>query len=83
MAEETAQPAPQRTAGYSVKQDQAEAFGKVWHHNGVNIILQDSHYKFATDFANVCLRSFIQMCQQQFVAAQKAAAEANKSMVTL
>ncbi len=44
---------------------QAEGFGKVWHHNGVGIILNDSHYKFARDFANVVLRNFVQMCEAE------------------
>lgn len=37
----------------------AKSFGKVWDSGGIKIILDDVHFKFATDFANIALRSFI------------------------
>lgn len=77
------QAAPAPAQQYSVGIDQAKEFAKVWHHNGVNIILQDSHYKFATDFANVALQSFIRMCQQQMATAVAAAKAAQAAKVTL
>jgi len=53
-----------------VKPNEAQSFAKVWNYNGVAIVLDDVHFKFAADFANVVLRSFIQ--QQMSMAAQNA-----------
>ena len=58
----------------------AQGFGKVWHHNGIGIILADSHYKFATDFANVVMRNFID--QTRAAMAKEEAAEAEKKKKT-
>lgn len=55
---------------------QAKEFGKVWTHNGVAIFMDDAHYKFAADFANVVLKSFVEE-------AQRKAAEAAKPKIVL
>ena len=68
-----AQPAPQKLAFPQVPRGEAAKFAKVWNHNGVNIILQDSSLKFAEDFANVVLRNFVQSCAAQAAALAKAA----------
>ena len=78
----TAQPAPQKLAFPQVPRGEAAKFAKVWHHNGVNIILQDSALKFAEDFANVVLRNFVQSCAAQAAAMAKAAKpEEKKSLI--
>jgi hypothetical protein len=56
----------------------AQGFGKVWHHNGIGIILADSHYKFATDFANVVLRNFIDQTRADMEKEEREAAEKAK-----
>jgi hypothetical protein len=56
----------------------AMGFGKVWHHNGIGIILADSHYKFATDFANVVIRNFIDQTRAEIAAEEKKQAEEKK-----
>ena len=56
----------------------AKGFGKVWHHNGIGIILADSHYKFATDFANVVLRNFIDQTRAEREKEEKEQAEKKK-----
>lgn len=59
-----------------VSGQQAKDFGKVWTHKGIAIFMDDTHYQFAADFANVVLKSFIQD-------AQRRAAEAAKPKVVL
>lgn len=54
----------------------AKKFGQVWTHKGIAIFMDDTHYKFAADFANVVLRSFIEQAQAR-------AAEAAKPKVVL
>lgn len=76
-------PSAPRRAFPRVASGDVKNFGKVWHHNGVNIILTDSHYKFAEDFANVALRNFVQFCEAQANAAIKAAKEQQKPLVQL
>lgn len=77
------QPQPQQ-AFPMVPPGEAKKFGAVWHHNGVNIILNDSHHKFAEDFANVVLRNFVLQCQAQAAAALKAVKEQEaKSKIVL
>lgn len=56
--------------------DQAKHFGGVWKHNGIHIFMDNSHYQFAADFANVVLKSFIEQAQRE-------AAEAAKPKVVL
>lgn len=58
----------------------AHQFSNVWRHKGVAIPMQDIHLRFAADFANVALKSFIETAQRQ--AAAKAA-EAAKPKVVL
>lgn len=61
------------TAHFKVDKKEAEAFAKIWNQKGVSILLTDSSIQFAADFANVVLRNFIEMCQNQVVAKQKPA----------
>jgi hypothetical protein len=55
----------------ALTKDDAANFGKVWTHNGIAIFMDETHYKFAADFANIAVKSFIED-------AQKAAAELAK-----
>lgn len=61
----------------------AAKFGQVWTHNGVAIVMTDVHYKFAADFANIVLKSFIEDAQRKALAARKAAEDAAKPKVVL
>jgi hypothetical protein len=63
-----------------VTKEQTAAFGKCWDSGGIKIILDNTSLQFATDFANVCLRSFVQDMADQVkkvaeakIAAQKTA----------
>lgn len=51
----------------------AKGFSNVWTAGGVAIPMQDVHLQFATDFANVVLRNFIQQANAAAAAKQKAA----------
>lgn len=61
----------------------AQQFSRVWTNNGVAIILQDVHLQFATDFANVVLKSFVENAQRAAQAAAKHAADDAKPKVIL
>lgn len=52
-------------AQFKVNKSEAEAFAKVWTYQGVSIPLSESAIQFSTDFANIVLRNFIDVCQQQ------------------
>lgn len=54
----------------------AKKFGQVWTHKGIAIFMDDAHYQFAADFANIVLKSFVED-------AQRRAAEAAKPKVVL
>ena len=51
--------------------DDAKNFGKVWTHNGVAIFMDETHYKFAADFANIAIKSFVEDAQRQAAEAAK------------
>ncbi len=65
---------------FKVKYEDALAFSKVWNHKGIAVPLQDVHVQFANDFANICLRSFVEDMMKQ--AAQRKA-EAEKAVKPL
>ena len=48
---------------FQVQRVETENFSKVWNKSGITILLSPESIDFATDFANVVLRNFIQMCQ--------------------
>jgi hypothetical protein len=52
-------------ATFSVPLADAQNFQKVWTNRGIAIVLPAEAAQFATDFANVVLRNFIAMCQEQ------------------
>jgi hypothetical protein len=52
-------------ASFSVPLQDAQNFQKVWTKNGLAVLLPADAALFAKDFADICLRNFIQMCQQQ------------------
>jgi hypothetical protein len=58
---------------FKVERIEAEKFSKVWNKGGISIILSPEAIDFATDFGNIVLNNFIQVCQEQVKAAQKAA----------
>jgi hypothetical protein len=49
----------------------AKNFGKVWTHKGICIFMDDAHYQFAADFANIAIKSFIENAQRAAVEAAK------------
>lgn len=65
-------------AQFQIAKEETQRFSSQWKFNGLVIPMQDAHIQFATDFANIVLRDFIQYCKQQTLAkiaqAQAAAA---------
>jgi hypothetical protein len=55
----------------ALNKDDAKNFGKVWTHNGIAIFMDEAHYQFAADFANVAIKSFIEDAQRLAVEAAK------------
>lgn len=43
----------------SVTKEGTQGFSKVWNKGGIAILLDDTAITFATDYANVVLRSFV------------------------
>lgn len=65
---------------YKVNKSEAESFAKIWRSKGGLIgTLDGLSIAFATDFANVVLRNFIDMCQKQVAQAQ--APEPEKKLI--
>lgn len=59
---------------FSVHRAQTEGFAKVWKTpGGIHLTHSPATIQFATDFANVVLRGFIDMCKHQAQEAAKAA----------
>jgi len=54
-----------------VTKDDAKKFGQFWTHKGVAIFMDDTHYQFAADFANIVIKSFIEDAQRQAAEAAK------------
>lgn len=75
---EQPQKAMMRVPMPEVPKTEAQNFSRVWKNPaGLTMILDDTTVQFATDFANVVLRSFV-IGQMQIAAAKKAAAEAKQ-----
>lgn len=68
---------------FKVTLEDAKNFAKVWSYKGIAIPMGEEHAQFATDYANVALRSFIEMMQKKVADAKKQAEEATKPLVTL
>ena len=46
--------------GYpTVEKKQTQAFAKAWDKSGIKMILDDTSIQFATDYANIVLKSFV------------------------
>jgi hypothetical protein len=65
---------------FTVNEIQTAAFAKAWDSGGIKIILDSTSIKFATDWANIVLKSFVADMAAQVakvaeakIAAQKAA----------
>ena len=52
-------------AAFKIELSEAKKFAAIWTANGVAVPLSDTAIQFATDFSNVVLSNFIQMCQQR------------------
>lgn len=68
---------------FSVPVSDAQAFAKVWTYKGLATPLSEVHVQFASDYANIVLKNFVQQMQAQAQAAKKKAEEAAKPLVTL
>lgn len=66
---------------FKVKLEDAVSFSKVWNYKGISVPLDEVHCQFASDYANIVIRSFIEFTLQQ-AAAKKAELEA-KPLVSL
>lgn len=55
-----------------VKASDAAQFAKKWTNNGVAIFMDATHHKFAADFANIVITSFVEQQQAKAAAAAKA-----------
>ena len=61
-------------ATFQVTREETRKASKHWKTpSGVLLILDDTHIAFATDWANLVLKNFVQMCAEQAAAAMKAA----------
>lgn len=65
---------------FTVTADQTAAFAKAWDSGGIKVILDATSIRFATDWANIVLKSFVADMAEQVkkiaeakLAAQKAA----------
>ncbi len=74
---------------FTVNEIQTAAFAKAWDSGGIKIILDSTSIKFATDWANIVLKSFVADMAAQVakvaeakIAAQKAAEGAGPKDVT-
>ena len=54
-----------------IEKKETASFAKVWNKGGVAIILDDTAISFATDWANIVLRSFIEDQVKKAVAMQQ------------
>jgi hypothetical protein len=52
---------------HKVTRNDTAKFAKVWTKNGIAFILPDVALDFATDYANIVLKSFIEQCQREAV----------------
>ena len=67
-------PNPAQVSFPSVDKSVAQGFSKVWNKGGITILLDDTAIQFATDFANIALRSFVVDQMQKFEAMRAAQA---------
>lgn len=48
-----------------VNKEEAKKFSGVWTNKGIAMVMNDVHFQFASDFANVCLQSFVRGLLEQ------------------
>lgn len=62
---------------FTVTKEQTAGFAKAWDSGGIKIILDNTSIQFATDWANIVLKSFVHDMQEQVkkVAEAKLAAQ--------
>lgn len=66
-----------------VTKEGTQGFSKVWNKGGIAILLDDTAITFATDYANVVLRSFIDAEVKKYQEAQAKLEEQNKSKLVV
>lgn len=68
---------------FSVQLTDATNFSKVWNYKGVEILLEVPHCQFATDYANIVLKSFVDQMVAKAQLAKQQAEQAVTPLVTL
>jgi hypothetical protein len=68
---------------FSVQLADAVNFSKVWNYKGIAVPLDELHCQFATDYANIVLRSFVDQMVAKAQLAKQQAEQAAKPLVTL
>lgn len=68
---------------FKVAPGDVDNFAKVWTHKGLFFPMNDTARQFATDFANVAIRSFIEFTVEQAKQKAKVAAEAAAPKIIL
>jgi hypothetical protein len=68
---------------FKVSPGDVDNFAKVWTHSGLFFPMNDMSRQFATDFANVAIRSFIDFTVEQAKAKQAQAAQAAAPKIIL
>lgn len=68
---------------FKVTLPDAQGFAKVWNYKGIAVPIDEIHAQFACDYANVVLRSFVEMVQANAKKALEEKAAPEKPLVTL
>ncbi len=66
---------------FQVSPNDAVEFSKVWKFKGLSMPLSDVHTQFATDFANIAIRSFIEYTMAQAKSRAEAEAARNAPLI--
>lgn len=68
---------------FKVTLEDAKSFAKVWNYKGISVPLDEVHAQFATDYANIAIRSFIEFTMAQAKARAEAEAAKAAPLITL
>lgn len=68
---------------FKVSPGDVDNFARVWTHKGIFFPQSEMSRQFATDFANVAIKSFVEKVAEDFKAAKAAKEAAEKPLVTL
>lgn len=68
---------------FKVSPGDVDNFAKVWTHKGLFFPMSDAARQFATDFANVAIRSFVEQTMANVKAAKETEVKQAAPLVTL